>query len=62
MTMDHIIRLNGKNFSIKAQPKDAHWKASCPDGHDCFINMKGKRIMHRDIDGKIQTEPVIEGA
>lgn len=59
MTMDHVVKLNGKMFTILSTDKKANWKVSCPDGNICHINFKDGKIMHRDCDGKIQCEPIL---
>ena len=59
MQMDYVVKLNGKVFTILAQPANAHKKAVCPDGRDCYLDLNNKNILHRDDAGKIQAEPVI---
>lgn len=53
-TMTHVVKLNDKVFTINSQTNN--WKLTCPDGHTCYTNMNV--ILHRDVLGKIQSEPI----
>ncbi len=59
MELTHVIKINSKVFTIVSQPKQANTVLTCPDGFTCHADIKRKKIFHRDIDGKIQVEPII---
>ncbi len=69
-SMSRAIKINDKVFHIQQQVAVGTQRATCPDGENCYINYSTRRkgedylisqtkgvILHRDIDGKTQSEP-----
>jgi len=59
MTMTHIIKINDKIFTIDNTPTDRNWELTCPDNQHCYVDMTAKKVFHRDIEGKVQVEPIL---
>ena len=59
MTMTHIIKINEKIFTIDNTPTDRNWELTCPDNQHCYVDMTAKKVFHRDIEGKVQVEPIL---
>ena len=56
--MEHVIKINGKVFTICGYNNNQELR--CPTGDTCYLNKSAKVVLHRDSEGKIQSEPIRE--
>ncbi len=57
--MEFHIKLNNKVFTIINKIPGRFMDAVCPNGRSCKIPPSLKYILHRDVEGKAQSEPVV---
>ena len=53
-SMEHILRVGGKNLIITAKPYKENAIAFCPEGRKYHVDFKKNKIFHRNKEGKIQ--------
>ena len=56
--MECMVKLNDKVFTIIGKIPGRFMDAVCPNGKCCKIEPNLQYILHRDENGKIQSEPV----
>jgi hypothetical protein len=57
-TLERMIKLNDKVFTIITSIPGRFMEASAPDGTPCHIDPQQQFVMHRDVTGRLQSERV----